>query len=283
MILKGVLLDSGKVIITDALVGIGPHYASGFRIGDIAGFNFARSETGPRGQIVYTGKTQDVAVTRISLDTVRFTLSVTELAGPFRMGNIVLYFGDESNEDVPLCAVSFPEQILKTPSDDQVTTDGFTLPGSRFAVAITVRIRDDSDDVTVEILPPDYSSLPTFATELDVPPGNALTFKQSVIAYDSRVKTPVLLTVDQDNTRWVQPFYQQLADPDFGQMDGGVDGEGFGGEAAEIVFGMHYTTDEGDFTAAPVGGAAYTDGSILSTVGGSTYTNTTNLPYNNVP
>ncbi|QIG74785.1 hypothetical protein EVC12_150 [Rhizobium phage RHph_I42] len=282
MILKGIILDAGRIILSDALVGEGPHYASGFRLGDTAGFIPDRTDTGPRGTIVYTGKTMDIAVTRIAVDTVRFVCSVTEMAGPFPVGNCVLYFGDSNGEDVPLVSVAFPYQIIKTPSNDQVTTDGYTLPGSRFAVAITVKITDDIEDVEVVVLPPDYSSLPSFATEDDVPPGNALTFKQAVISFDTRVKTPVLMTVDHNNVRWVQPFYQQMRDPRFGQLDGGVDGEGFGGEAEEIVFGMWYTTHDEDFTVNPVGGATYDDGPNIQTIGGATYTDTVNYPYNNV-
>lgn len=280
MIIAGRILDKGKVIISNAITGLATSYATGFRIGDLAAFDIITSETGPRGTVVFEGSTQDIAVTRIAIDTVRFVCSITEGVGPFTMGNLVLYMQDDKGDSVPFIMVAFPKQVVKTPSNDQVTTDGYTLPGSRFAVAIHVKHSDEATDVVVEILPPDYSSLPSFATENDVPPGNALTYKQYVVNYDTRVKTPVMFAVDEDNTRWGNPFYQQLRDPRFGQLDGGVDGEGYGGEAAEIVFGMFYTTEDRDFTVNPVGGSTYTDSSILQTVGGATYGQTVNKnPY----
>jgi hypothetical protein len=62
-----------------------------------------------------------------------------------------------------------------------------------------------------------------------------------------------------------------------------MDGEGWGGEVEEIVFGMWYTTEEHNFSDNPVGGASYTDGDNLQVLGGSTYTNTVNdNPYVNL-
>lgn len=283
MILKGRLLDSGLGIFSNALLGLATNYASGFKIGDTYGFEVDKTEIAPRGNIVFEGKTGDIAATRIAIDTVRFVCSISESFGPFYMGNLVLYMQDDDGNEVPFVMVAFPQQVLKTPSADQVTTDGFQVPGSRFAVAIHVKHGDEADDVTVIILPPDYSSLPTFATELEVPPGNALTYKQFVVSYDTRAKTPVMYTVDENNVRWGIPFTQQIMDPRFGQLDGGVDGEGYGGEPDEIVFGMWYTTNEQDFSNNPVGGASYTDSDNLKVLGGATYTNTVNNnPYVNI-
>ncbi len=283
MILKGRILDAGKPIISNAILGISSSYATGFKVGDTYGFEVITTETAPRGNVVFEGSTEDVAVTRIAVDTVRFVCSISESHGPFYMGNLVLYMQDDQGNSVPFIMVAFPQVVLKNPSANQITTDGFQVPGSRFAVAIHIKHSDELSDVTVIILPPDYSSLPTFATELDVPPGNALTYKQFVVAHDSRAKTPVLYTVDENNVRWGIPFYQQLMDPRFGQVDGGMDGEGWGGEAEEIVFGMWYTTEEHNFSDNPVGGASYTDGDNLQVLGGSTYTNTVNdNPYVNL-
>jgi len=284
MILKGRILNQGKGIVSAALVGLASSYAAGFKVGDVSGFTVDPTETAPRGEVTFEGKTEDVAVTRVSLDTVRFVCSISESHGPFRIGNIVLYMRDENGNAVPFVMVAFPFAVLKQPSADQVTTDGFTLPGSRFAVAITIKHSDELNDVEVVVLPPDYSSLATFANENEVPPGAALTFKQFVVAYDTRARTPVLFTVDHENVRWGNPFYQQIRDHRFGQLDGGMDGEGYGGEPDELVFGMFYTTDEADYTENPAGGAAYTDSTVLQTLGGSTYTKTTNTnPYEVIP
>lgn len=275
MIIKGKVLDAGKVIVTNALVGQATSFASEFRVGDQAGFTFDSTETAPRGAIVHTGSQNDIAVTRIAIDTVRFVCSIPEGFGPFQMGNLVMYMENDDNDSVPFLAVSFPYQVLKQPSNDQVTTDGFTLPGTRFAISIELKHSDEETDVIINILPPDYSSLPSFATELDVPPGNSLTFKQFVINYDTRTKSPVLVTIDENNVRWATPLTQQIMDPSFGQLDGGMDGEGYGGHAYELVWGGWYTTPNSAYTENPVGGAAYTD-TQLNTIGGAGYTQTTN-------
>lgn len=275
MIIKGRVLHDGKIVITNALIGQESSFACEFRVGDEAGFEFDEEETAPRGSIVHIGSQYDISVTKIAIDTVRFVCSIPEGFGPFNMGNLVLYMQGEDGVSVPFLAVAFPYQVLKQPSNDQITTDGYTLPGTRFAVSIELRHSDEETDVEVNILPPDYSSLPSFATELDVPPGSSLTFKQFVINYDSRVKGPVLVTVDENNTRWATPFSQQIMDPSFGQLDGGMDGEGYGGTSFELVFGGWYTTPDTAYTENPVGGSLYTD-TQLRNVGGSSYVKTTN-------
>lgn len=275
MIIKGKVLHDGKIVVTNALIGQATSYACEFRVGDQAGFEFDTNETAPRGAIVHIGTQHDIAVTKIAIDTVRFVCSIPEGFGPFNMGNLVMYMQNDDNESVPFLAVSFPHQVLKQPSNDQVTTDGFTLPGTRFAVSIELKHSDEETDVIVNILPPDYSSLPSFATELDVPPGSSMTFKQFIINYDTRTKCPVLVTVDENNTRWATPLTQQIMDPSFGQLDGGMDGEGYGGHADELVWGGWYTSPNEAYTENPVGGASYTD-SGLRTIGGSSYTKTVN-------
>lgn len=282
MILTGKVLNAGKHILTNALVGLATSYAAGFDVGDAYGFVLDPADTAVRGNIVYQGSTHDIAVLRVAEDTVRFTCSITEGLGPFQVGNLILFMQDENSNAVPFVEVVLPFPVIKQPSADQVTTSGVVLPGTRFAISITVKLTDQADNVVVEILPPDYSSLPSFGSELDVPPAAAMTFKQYVINYDSRVKTPVLYTIDENNVRWGIPFYQQMRDPRFGQLDGGMDGEGYGGEADELVFGMWYTTPAASYTVNPVGGAKYTDGDQLNTIGGATYTKTVNSHYDNL-
>lgn len=283
MIITGIVLDSGKSVISNSLVGLATSFASGFQVADQFGFPVDETDTAPRGNIVYNGPSQDIAVTRVAIDTVRFVCTIPEGVGPINMGNLVLYMQDQQSNVVPFISVAFPQRIVKTPSADQVTTDGFILPGSRFSISIEIKHSNNVNTVTITILPPDYSSLPTFATEAEMPPAASMTFKQAVVNFDTRSKTPVMYSIDHNNVRWGNPFYQQIRDPDFGQLDGGMDGEGWGGEAEEIIFGYFYTTADGDFTANPVGGAAYTDiDANLQTVGGATYTVTVNQGLDNI-
>lgn len=276
MLLRGRILNPGKVLITNALLGLSATYATGFKVGDMYGFEVDPAiDTAPRGMIVHEATQRDIAVTRVAFDTVRFVCSIPEGAGPFYMGNMVLYMEDENQEPVPFVMVAFPALVHKQPSNDQITTDGFTIPGTRFAISIEIKHSDELTDVQVIILPPDYSSLPAFATELDVPPGSSMTYKQFVVNYDTRVRSPVLVTIDDNNVRWAQPFSTQLLDPHFGQLDGGMDGEGYGGEAEEIVFGGWYTTPNSAYTTNPVGGATYLF-DPQGMVGGAGYTVTQN-------
>ncbi len=284
MILTGIVLNSGKHLIANSVIGLSTGFASGFLVGETAGFNVDETDTAPRGAISYTGPSQDIAVTRIADDTVRFVCSVPEGIGPITMGNLVLYIQDELNNSVPFVSVAFPFAVIKAKSADQVSQNGVLLPGTRFAISIEVKFTNQTSTVTIVILPPDYSSLPTYATEADVPPAGSSTFKQFVVNFDTRVGTPVMYAIDHNNVRWANPFYQQLRDPRFGQLDGGMDGEGWGGESDDITFAEFYTTPDSAYTTNPIGGATYTDSDTsLKTIGGATYLKTTNdNPYENI-
>ena len=281
-VLESKILTAGKTALSNALLGIAPASAHSFNVGDTAGYEPVVSNTAITGNLVFEGLATSITSTRLSEDTVRFVCTITESHGPFEVGNMILFM--ESIEDgvVPFIEVVLPVAITKTQSDPQLTAEGFQVPGSRLAINIELKHSDEVIIQSVTVITPNYASMPTFETQLDVPAGAALSFRQFVISWHSQTRSPVLATVDGGGIIWGIPYSQQVNDPDFGHLDGGQDGGGYGGEPDDIVFGYFYTTPEATFVSPYIGGATYT-GIVSNIVGGASYTDTAASQTNYLP
>lgn len=281
-VLDAKILTAGKAAISDALLGVNPALPHSFIIGDSFGFEPTDDMLTVAGTKVFTGDATAISATRISEDTVRYVCSLSETHGPFQIGNLILNMSSLASGVTPFIAVVLPVPIQKQQSDPTFTDQGFQVPGSRVAINIEIKHTEEIEIANVTVITPNYSSLPTFETELDVPEGAALTFKQAVISYHSAVRMPVLMTVDANNVRWGMPFTQGINHPYFGHLDGGTDGEGYGGDPSEIIFGYYYLTPEATFTYPSIGGADYT-GLTSGVVGGASYDDTVLSATNFVP
>ncbi len=275
-VLDAKILTAGKTIISDALIGLSLALPSKFLVGTTAGYTPLATDVTVTGSLVHTGTANSITATRIAEDTVRYVCVIEENWGPFDIGNLILFMEDSLGAELPFLEVVFPVKITKVQSDPATTTAGFQVPGSRVAINIELKHTDEATIASVTVITPNYSSLPTFSLDIDVPVGPALTYRQFVVSYDLRTKTPVLFTVDDNNVRWGMPFSQQLEDPDFGHLNGGNDGEGYGGVADGIIFGYYYLTTLSQFTLPNIGGSNYTD-NVPNTIGNASYLVTTNV------
>lgn len=281
-VLDAQILTAGKAAISDALLGVNEALPHSFLVGDAAAFTPLASMTAVQGSQVFEGSAAAIQATRLSEDTVRYVCTISEQHGPFTVGNLILNMSSEASGVQPFIMVVLPVPIQKQNSDPQFTAQGFRIPGSRIAINIEVKHTEEVEIANVTIITPEYSSLPTYETELDVPVGAALTHKQFVISYHTAVRMPVLGTVDGDNVRWGIPFSQAINHPNFGHIDGGNDGEGYGGDPSEILFGYFYLTPEAVFTYPSIGGSTYDDTGVAS-VGNAQYTDTVVGQTNFVP
>ena len=281
-VLEAVILDGGKAAISSALIGLDGSAPHSFIVGTEAGGTLDSTIVAVTGEEVFEGGTGSISVSRLSEDTVRYICTISEAEGPFQVGNLLLNLSNLEDGVVPFVHVILPVAITKKQADPTVTTEGYQVPGSRLSFNIEVTHSKDAEIVSVTVVTPTYSTLPMFATEADVPNGAALTYRNFVIQYDTRTKTPVLGTVDQNNIRWGMPYSRNVSDPAFGHLDGGQDGEGYGGEVDEFIPGLSYIylRIDSDFDEPDIGGVPYTATALPDTIGGASYTATTNVSTN---
>lgn len=269
-VLEGKILDSGKTIISQAMIGIDTALPHSFQIGDAFGFAPLASDTSITGSLVFTGAGDLVQVSVLAPDTVRYVCNIPESYGPFNVGNLVLYMTDNDGLVLPFFEVVLPVPVRKIQSSSAQSQEGYDVPGTRLAISIQIKHSEETTIAQVDVITPTYSSFPTFYQEVDVPLGIALTYQQFVVSYDTRTKGPVMYTVDADGVRWGQPFTHQLEDPNFGHVDGGFDGEGYGMEPDDIVWGYYYLTPQSAFTNTNIGDALYKS-PFMRNIGGATY------------
>ena len=274
-VLEGKILNAGKYIVSEAMAGLSSALPHHFDVGSAYGFSPSSADTVISGTKVFTGQGDLVQVNIVAEDTVRYVCSIPENYGPFDVGNMILFMTDTDGTVLPYFEVVLPVPVKKLQSEPSQTQDGYSVPGTRLAISIQIKHHEEAIIESIDILTPTYSSFPTFYSESDVPLGVGSTYGQFIVSYDTRTKGPVLYTIDADGVRWGMPFTHQLEDPNFGHMNGGIDGEGYGQEPDEIVWGGLFTTPNESYQAEPVGGGLFTT-PYLVTVGTATFTRVNN-------
>lgn len=271
-----ILLNDGKRLITGVFTGFTPMAPIKFRVGNAAGFATNPNAINISGSTVFEGGAALIQVRRIYDDTVRYTLIIPESVGPMEIGNIILYAAHADNVDAPnaLVQVVLPFRVKKeVSSPDLGNPNPFPSPGNRFVINITIRHSIEGDDVVVTVLNPEYSSLPSFPTQLDVPAAAINPWNQFVINLDDRTKTPTLVHKRSDGQYWGVPFWQNLRDPKFGVIDGGNTGDQHLPGNGSFLWGYFYTTPN-NVLKGQIGGSGYIQDNNLGyvgTIGGLSY------------
>lgn len=271
---KAILLDSGKNLITGSLAGFTAVGPTEFRIGSTAGFDPLKTDTDITGPLVFRGLSGLIQRRMIAFDTVRYTMTVTEKYGPFEIGNIVLFASHADGTSRALVKVVLPFKVTKRPSDPDVgATQPFPTPGARFTINVTIKHSIDADDVIVQVINPNYSSLPYFDTQFNIPPTLTNPYSVFAIHNDTRINTPVMVSKRADGSYWGIPFWQNLRSPKFGTIDGGTTGDGHLEDQGSFAWGYYYLTPN-DLLDGVLGGTGYLQDNELGyvdIVGGSAY------------
>lgn len=270
---KAILLNNGKRLLTGALTGFSAITPAKFRIGERAGFEPENTAVDVQGALVFEGLAGLMQVRRIADDTVRYTMMITENYGPFNIGNLVLYCAGADGVEQAMVHVVLPFTVRKElATPDLANPTPYPTPGSRFTINVTIRHSLEGDDIVVEVVNPEYSALPYYPTEQEIPASAINPWPQFVIHADTRIQTPTLVAKRSDGSYWGVPFWQNLRSPKFGVIDGGMVGDGHLGEFGSFLWGYYYLTPNSQLNGQ-VGGAGYiTDLSgYMATVGGMEY------------
>lgn len=264
------LLNEGKRLITGALTGFTPIGPSYFKIGNTAGFTANKEHTDITGTLVYTGLSGLIQSRRIRDDTVRYTMTIPEDAGPFDIGNIMLWMSHADNTPAPVASIVLPSLVAKLPGAINLeNSTPFPTPGTRFVIALTIKHTVDELDAEVEIIVPEFSSLAFYASENDVPPPLDNPWLQFVVMQDSRTDRPALVSKKDSNSYWGIPFFTNLRHPYFGVLDGGQVGDGRKGSTHGWIWGRYFTTLTADYDGQ-IGGSNFANpgSGYMGTVGG---------------
>lgn len=272
---KSAILTSGKILLTQALTSyklFRPHH---FDVASAVGFDPQESDTVPNGPIVYSGSRNQIQVKQLAPDTARYIMVIPEGAGPFVIGNLMMYAENDTGSVLPFAYVVLPFPYTKTISDPNLSTslnNSIPIPGNRFVCNITIKHSITATSITVEVVTPTFSSLAFYEDIATVPPPVINPWKTFVVHTDVRQDTPALVTKRNDDTYWAIPFWQPFRSPSFGTIDGGIIGDNYKADQSGFLWGYEYLTPEVKFSGK-LGGSSYTaeDGDFTGSIGGKPY------------
>ena len=273
---KAVILDAGLPLVNGTLTGYSRFAAHSFKLGSGAGYEPLKSDTQVNGTLVYTGAASLITTRVINSNTVRYTLTIPEDAGPFNFGSIVLFANAFDGIPLPFLEAALPFTIPKIAADPNISNaTPFPLPGTRMVISFFVSHNTvtDSTDVQVTVQAPSISNLPFYDDETVLPPPSAQPWNQFVLHNHTLAGAPALVTKRADNTYWGLPLYQNVQSPRFGIIDGGVSGDGYQTDQRGYVWGHFYTTPNNAYKGV-IGGMGYVTANLTSepaVIGGQGY------------
>lgn len=272
------LLEGGRRQILSAAAGFASFAPHSFKVGDLAGFiDASATETLPRGDIVFTGDAYLMQARLQDEGAVKYTMMLPEGAGPFNVGNIVMYTVAVGQQPVPYAMIILPFRINKKLSEYDIGPNGMPNPGNRMMISLTVKHRvhdvDDVDNIIVEVIAPEYANLPYFDRETNLPSPSLNPWSQFIVQRAALTGQPALATKGDDERYWIMPFFKDIRHPKYNVMSGGISGDGYKETEYGWLWSHRYTTPEGQYKGS-IGGYSYTSIGVaaLNRVGGVPYT-----------
>jgi hypothetical protein len=145
-----------------------------------------------------------------------------------------------------------PIPVPKYPSNPPLTI------GDRLVFNMEAKYVNIQQAFTLDIVTPEYASLPNYGNEFDLPAPSNAVYQQSVLQNLTLTGAPATAVRRVvDNVWYVNPFYQRLDDPDYGTLSGGVVGDGYTPFLGAIYNGGLFSLPPGDFTDTLSGGTAW--------------------------
>lgn len=258
--IKAKFVAKGKRLVTGALTGFSVMSIHSFQIGTEFGFEPSETDEVARGDVVFTGYAGLTQSKAIADDTVRHTILLPESIGPFSMGNLVVFGTHLDGTEIPFLSISLPFAVQKIRSDPSLNeTLASPVPGSRFVIHVDIKHSIFGPVPSVTVVTAEYANLSFFDTEGSVPPPSLNPYSQFVVNYDTRTKSPAMVSKRSDGTYWGIAMFQNYRDPKFGILDGGIQGDSYSPTQYDFISGYLYTTPDSEYSAT-VGGSDYTDG-----------------------
>lgn len=258
--IKAKFIEQGKRLLTGALSGFSVMSVHSFLIGTAFGFDPAETDEAPRGTHVFTGYSGLTQSKAIADDTVRHTILLPENIGPFQIGNLIVLGAHLDGTAIPFLSISLPFAIQKIRSDPNLNTPlAAPVPGSRFIIHVDIKHSIFGPVASVTVVTAEYANLSVYDTEGSVPTPALNPYSQFVVNYDTRTKSPAMVSKRSDGTYWGIAMFQNYRDPKFGVLDGGIRGDGYAPTQYGFITGYFYTTEDSEYSST-VGGQEYTSG-----------------------
>lgn len=249
----------GRHEMLEAASGLNAFALHSFRVGDAAGFAPTTGETNQRGAMVFQGNAALMQTRVLKEGVIRYSVILPEGAGPFDVGNVLLYIQNVQNEIVPLVMLVMPFTVPKA----LAAFDGdpnYYVPGNRFMLSVTIthELLDVDNDaaVVVEVISPEYSNLAFFENEAKVPAPELNPYGQFILQAHLLTNAPALVTKTDDNRYWANPLLKDMRHPKYNVVDGGISGDGYREQNLHFLWGHRFETADAEY-AGNMGGVDF--------------------------
>ena len=268
------VLDGGIQQILSGSAGLESYSPYSFKVGDQALFVPDTDETQPRGTIVYTGDTTLMQARKVSASEVRFSFIIPEGAGPFNIGNCVMYTMDATGIPTPFAMIVLPFVIPKKVAAYDTGTVGLAVPGNRLLINFTLSQQIATNPgstvaVTVQVISPQYSNLSYYDTDSNLPAGELMPWNQFILQRSDLTGGPAFVTKDANNQYWVTPFFHDLHSPLYDVLGGGTAGDNYSQDDFPVLWGHKLSTNNALYRSKIGGAPIKYAGSALNSVGGA--------------
>lgn len=257
--IKITYLNQGAGTLLDRAIDLFGVDIHSFIIGDAVDFDADPNETAPRGNITFTGDKSLVKIKYLNSDKdLRISLVIPEEYNGIEVGNIVVYALHRGTIK-PVISIVLPNLVKKEAVfPDFEPSTSFKYPSTRLIISLTVKYVDQQpfDDVTINVVSPEFSNLPFYGHSSDVPPGNLNPYQQFLInQMDMAGGVPALVTKDLANSYWSTPLWQDINSPKYGILDGGQDGDNYEIDRTKWLWGGWFITPDAKYNGLINGGS----------------------------
>lgn len=225
-----------------------------FRVGDASNFEPDEAAIGPSGNLVYTAYTDKISIDILSDNELKSTLTFTEDAGDFNIGNIVLDLLVEDEyvpfliwvSDIPIPKIAFNKDTGAI--------------GNRLALSFTEKVENIDEVLDINVLPTIYASLPQFSNEVAVPPAATALFQTGILqTWGTSFRPALFARRSIDDTYFGSPLLDRIDSPYFGERDGGITGTIKAPYNGIWMWGGHFGTPDADYEPEIAGGGRLSD------------------------
>jgi hypothetical protein len=255
-VIQTVLLDTGKAALATSVAEGLPVQVVAYSVGQAANYVPDTSSLEVLPNAVFTGDASTISSSVINTDEIRYTITLLEPVGPFNVGNIMLFIQLGSDPTlIPYLYGVLPVAVPKYANNPPATI------GNRLVFNLTAEYTNVSEAFNLEVVTPNYSSLPNYRDENDLPTPETAVYQQSVLQNCTITGAPALTVRRSIDDSWfINPFFSRIDDPEFGSLNGGIVGDNYvpyvgafnsGGFYITPLAGYNQNMDGGDGWGVP--------------------------------
>lgn len=265
-----VLVNAGLTALTNSLTSGEPLAISKFELGELAAAEVPSNTTSAIPAAKYTGDSSKVLLEQENGLAV-FNIVLDETIGDFFVGNVALKVIDPvTGLEVVLAVVMFPETVYKMAS--AAYGGGSAENGNYYLVKIVIKLSTLTSIATISVVNTTFSVLPSVSDIRSLADPSLTSYPHQLMLKAPETGAPALLARRQgDNLWWGFSLSWPVDAYNFGVISGGYQGDWYGAESLNVIFGGFFHMSDDQFPGVISGGVNWVGGSNTNVLNGGSW------------